>query len=82
MSWVSWNNICTPKHLGGVALLNLEDYMVVRIFNCLKGMCIGTRPWAKIIGHFVEMVCICIPCENANYNLVGMLLIVLMHLNI
>ena len=56
MSWVSWNNICTPKRLGGVALLNLEDHMVARRFNLLKGMCIGTQPWAEIIRYFVEKV--------------------------
>ena len=60
MSWVSWNNICTPKRLG-VALLNLEDHMVARRFNLLKGMCIGTQPWAEIISYFVE---------NENYSFV------------
>ena len=50
------NNICIPKQLGGATLLNLEDHMVAQRFNLLKGMCIGTQPWAKIIGYFVEKV--------------------------
>ena len=37
-------------------LLNLEDHIVALRFNLLKGMCIGTQPWAKIIGYFVEKV--------------------------
>ena len=44
------------KRLGGVALLNLEDHMVAQRFNLLKGMCIGTQPWAKKNGYFVENV--------------------------
>ena len=56
MSWVSWNNICTPKRLREVALLNFEDRMVARIFNLLKGMCIGTQHWVEIISYFVKKV--------------------------
>ena len=35
--------------------------MVVRIFNLVKGMCIGTQLWVEIIGHIVG---------NEIYNLV------------
>ena len=46
-----------PKTVRGrTALLNLEDAMVARRFNLLKGMCIGTQPCAKIISYFVEKV--------------------------
>ena len=38
----------------GVTLLNLEDHIVTRRFNLLKGICVGTQPWALIINHFVE----------------------------
>ena len=29
---------------------------MARRFNLLKGMCIGTQPWAEIIRYFVEKV--------------------------
>ena len=45
-----------PKRLGRATLLNLEDHMVAQRFNLLKGMCIGTQPWAKKNGYFVENV--------------------------
>ena len=43
-----------PKMLGGTTLLNLEDHMVARGFNLLRGMCICTEPWVEIICPFVE----------------------------
>jgi hypothetical protein len=49
INWVLWTYICTPKHLGGAGLLNLEDHMVARTFSLLKGMCSGSQPWADII---------------------------------
>ena len=56
ISWVSWLHICTPKHLGGAGLLNLEDHLVARRFSLLKEMCSGSQPWAEIICYFVEKV--------------------------
>ena len=38
MSWVSYNNICTPKHLGGASLPNMEDHMVAQTSSLLKGV--------------------------------------------
>jgi hypothetical protein len=56
INWVSWTHICTPKHLGGAGLLNLEDHMVARRFSLLKELCLGSQPWAEIICYFVEKV--------------------------
>ena len=54
ISWVSWLHICTPKHLGGAGLLNLEDHLVARRFSLLKEMCSCSQPWVEIICYFVE----------------------------
>mgnify|MGYP006970541689 CR=1 FL=1 len=54
MSWVPWNNICTPKLLRRVALQKLEDQMMAQRFNLLKDMCIG--PWVEIVGYFMENI--------------------------
>ena len=56
ISWISWSHICTPKRLGGAALLNLEDHMIARRFSLLKGMCLGSQPWGEIMCYFVEKV--------------------------
>ena len=43
-----YGTIYVPETLGGSTLLNLENHVVVQRFNLLKGMCIGTQPWAEI----------------------------------
>ena len=53
-SWMAWEHICTPKRLGGVALLNLYDHMVARRFTLLKAMFLGDEPWTEMIVFFIE----------------------------
>ena len=67
MSWVPWNNICTPEWLGGVALQNLDDHLMVRRFNLLKDMCIDTPTLRKNNWLFYGKRWY-IPWENENNN--------------
>ena len=54
IAWMAWDHICTPKWLGGAALLNLYEHMVVRRFIFLKSMFEGNQPWTEIMVFYHE----------------------------
>ena len=54
IAWMAWDHICTPKRLGGAALLNLYEHMVARRFTFLKSMFEGNQPWTEIMVFYLE----------------------------
>ena len=51
ITWVAWNHLATPKHLGGA---NLSMHMMARRFSLLQDMCLNSQPWIFIVQYFIE----------------------------
>ena len=56
ISWLAWDHICTPKRLGGAALLNVYEHMVARRFSLLISMFGNTQPWVEMVIFFIERI--------------------------
>ncbi len=54
ISWIAWDHVCTPKRLGGAALLNVFEHMVARRVSMLKFMFEGSQPWTEMMAFFIR----------------------------
>ena len=47
--WMAWDHLCTPKRLGGAALLNLYDHMAAHRFSFFIAMFKDDQPWVELM---------------------------------
>ena len=48
MSWLAWDHVCNPKHLGGASIFNLYEHMAA-----LQFMFDGVQPWTGMVAYFI-----------------------------
>ena len=54
--WMAWDHLCTPKRLGGPALLNQYEHMAACRFSFLVAMFKDDQPWIEMTKSFIEKV--------------------------
>ena len=54
LSWLGWDQVCTPKCSGGTSILNLYEHVVARCFTFIRFMFECVQPWTKMVVYFIE----------------------------